>query len=118
MICAIAGARPAATARSSIAGFIASTTTSTSFFGVVAGIVCAGIGVAAVQPLLARVRARLDAEAGGMLPVLVEGAAALSAALSVVAPPIGVILVAALVWLLVAGRGRTHQKYAGLRILR
>jgi hypothetical protein len=53
-----------------------------------------------------------------MLPVLVEGAAALSAALSVVAPPIGVILVAALVWLLVAGRGRTHQKYAGLRILR
>jgi hypothetical protein len=31
---------------------------------------------------------------------------------------LGVILVAALVWLLVAGRGRSEQKYAGLRILR
>ena len=88
------------------------------WIGVIAGIVCAGIGVAAVQPLLRRVRARLDDQAGGVLPVLVEGVAALSAALSVVAPPIGVILVAALVWLLVAGRGRPEQKYAGLRILR
>jgi hypothetical protein len=88
------------------------------WIGVAAGLVCAGIGIAATQPLLARVRARLDAEAGGVLPVLVEGAAALAAVLSVVAPPVGVILVAALVWLLVAGRGRSEQKYAGLRILR
>jgi hypothetical protein len=88
------------------------------WIGVAAGIVCAGIGVAAVQPLLVRVRARLDAEAGGVLPVLVEGAAALAALLSVVAPPVGVILVAALLWLLLAGRGRSEQKYAGLRILR
>jgi hypothetical protein len=35
-----------------------------------------------------------------------------------VAPPIGVILLLALLWLLVAGRGREQQKYAGLRILR
>jgi hypothetical protein len=86
--------------------------------GVGAGIVCAAIGLAATRPLLARVRGRLDTEAGGLLPALVEGAAALAAALSVVAPPIGVILVAALLWLLVAGRGRDEQKYAGLRILR
>jgi len=38
--------------------------------------------------------------------------------LSVVAPPFGVILLLALLWLLVAGRGREQQKYAGLRILR
>jgi uncharacterized membrane protein len=88
------------------------------WIGVGAGIVCAAIGVAATQPLLARVRARLDAEASGVLPALVEGAAALAAALSVVAPPVGIILVAALLWLLLAGRGRSEQKYAGLRILR
>jgi hypothetical protein len=88
------------------------------WIGVGAGIVCAAIGIAATQPLLQRVRGRLDADAGGILPVLVDGAAALAAGLSVVAPPVGVILVAALLWLLVAGRGRSAQKYAGLRILR
>ena len=88
------------------------------WIGVGAGIVCAGIGIAATQPLLARVRARLDREAIGVLPALADGAAAIAAALSVIAPPVGVILVAALLWLLVAGRGRSEQKYAGLRILR
>ena len=88
------------------------------WIGVGAGVVCAAIGIAATAPLLARVRGRLDAEAGGLLPVLVDAAAALAAALSIVAPPVGVILVAALLWLLIAGRGRSEQKYAGLRILR
>jgi hypothetical protein len=37
--------------------------------------------------------------------------------LSVVAPPVGVIALAVLLWLLYAGRGRDEQKYAGLRIL-
>jgi hypothetical protein len=64
------------------------------------------------------VRARLDAEAAGALPLLAEGAAALAAGLSVVAPPVGVIVLGLLVWLLIAGRQRGEQKYAGLRILR
>ena len=88
------------------------------WIGIVAGVLCAAVGVAATRPLLTRVRTRLDADAGGLLPVLTEVAAAVAAGLSVIAPPIGVILVAALLWLLVAGRGRTEQKYAGLRILR
>jgi len=88
------------------------------WIGVVVGIVAALIGVAATQPLLARVRARLDDEAGGVLPVVSDGVAALAAALSVVAPPVGVIVVLALLWLLIAGRGRADRKYAGLRILR
>jgi cell division protein FtsW (lipid II flippase) len=88
------------------------------WIGVGAGIVCAAVGIAATQPLLARVRGRLDAEAGPILPLLTDAAAALAAALSIVAPPLGVILVAALVWLLIVGRGATEQKYAGLRILR
>ena len=88
------------------------------WIGIAVGIVCAGIAIAATQPLLARVRGRLDAGSGALLPLLTDVGAGLAAALSVVAPPVGVILVAALVWLLIAGRGRSEQKYAGLRILR
>ena len=88
------------------------------WIGIVIGVVCAAIGIAATQPLLARVRGRLDADSAGLLPVLVDGTAGFGAALSIVAPPVGVILLAALLWLLIAGRGRTERKYAGLRILR
>jgi hypothetical protein len=88
------------------------------WIGGAVGIVCALVGIAATQPLLGRVRGRLDAEAGGVLPFVADAVAALSAALSVVAPPIGVIVVLALLWLLIAGRGRSDRKYAGLRILR
>ncbi len=86
--------------------------------GLIGGVVCGAVGIAASVPLLRRVRARLDAEAAGALPWLAEGAAALAAALSVVAPPVGVIVLVFLVWLLLAGRRRADQKYAGLRILR
>ena len=86
--------------------------------GLIGGVVCAAVGIAASLPLLRRVRARLDAEAAGALPLLAEGAAALAAGLSVIAPPVGLIVLALLVWLLLAGRRRAEQKYAGLRILR
>jgi uncharacterized membrane protein len=86
--------------------------------GIVAGVVCAAVGVLATFPLLARVRARLDSDAATVLPLIGGAVAAIGAALSIVAPPIGVILLLALLWLLVAGRGREQQKYAGLRILR
>jgi hypothetical protein len=86
--------------------------------GLIGGAICAGVGILATQPLLARVRARLDAEAAGALPLVTEGAAVVSAVLSVLLPPVGVIVLALLLWLLIAGRGRSEQKYAGLRILR
>jgi uncharacterized membrane protein len=86
--------------------------------GIVAGVICAGVGVLATLPLLARVRARLDRDAVTALPLITAALAAVGAALSVLAPPFGVILLLALLWLLVAGRGREQQKYAGLRILR
>jgi hypothetical protein len=85
--------------------------------GLVGGVVCAAIGAAATAPLLTRVRARLDAGAASLLPTLVEGAAVVTAALSVVAPPVGLVAILLLLWLLYAGRGREEQKYAGLRIL-
>ena len=88
------------------------------WIGIAAGLVAAAVGIAATQPLLTRVRSRLDDDTRAILPALTEIAAAIGAGLSIVAPPIGVILVAALLWLLVVGRGRSEQKYAGLRILR
>jgi hypothetical protein len=86
--------------------------------GIVGGAICAVIGIAATRPLLTRVRARLDSESVGALSLIAEAAALLAAVLSVLAPPVGVIVLGLLLWLLVAGRGRGEQKYAGLRILR
>lgn len=86
--------------------------------GIVGGVICAAVGLVATGPLLARVRARLDAETRSFLPLFTELAAVLAAALSVVLPPVGIIVLAVLLWLLLAGRGRGAQKYAGLRILR
>ncbi|HET8979119.1 MAG TPA: hypothetical protein VFN87_13240 [Solirubrobacteraceae bacterium] len=86
--------------------------------GFVAGVACAAVGILATQPLLSRVRARLDADAAGALPVFAEGGAILSAILTVLLPPVGIIVLILLLWLLIAGRGRSEQKYAGLRILR
>jgi uncharacterized membrane protein YgdD (TMEM256/DUF423 family) len=86
--------------------------------GLIGGVVCAAVGIAASLPLLRRVRARLDAAAARALPILAEGAAAVTAGLSVIAPPVGGVVLVVLIWFLVAGRGRSEQKYAGLRILR
>jgi len=86
--------------------------------GWIAGAVCAAVAVLASVPYLNRVRARLDASVAATLPLYVEAVAILFAALSVLAPPVGPIGVLALLWLLLAGRGREQQKYAGLRILR
>jgi hypothetical protein len=88
----------------------------TAWPGWIAGVACAIVGLAATRPLVARVRSRLEDAAA--LPLYVEGLALLVAVLSVVAPPLGVVALAGLVWLLLAGRRRGEQKYAGLRILR
>jgi hypothetical protein len=86
--------------------------------GVIGGILCAAVGVLATRPLLARVRARLDDESAAALPVFAEAAALIGAVLSVLLPPVGILVLLLLLWLLIAGRGRGEQKYAGLRILR
>ncbi len=89
-----------------------------SWPGLIGGVVCAAVGIAASLPLLRRVRARLDADAASALPLLAEGAAAVAAGLSVIAPPVGAILLVVLVWFVISGRRRADQKYEGLRILR
>jgi hypothetical protein len=86
--------------------------------GLIGGVLFAALAGAAVRDLFTRTRARLDAEAAAALPVYAEGVAGLLAALSILIPPVSVIAVAFLVWLLVGGRRREGEKYAGLRILR
>jgi hypothetical protein len=90
----------------------------TTWPGLIAGVLCALLGAAATVPLLRRARARLDAEAAGATGLFAEGAALVVAALSVLAPPVGVLVVLALGWLLISGVRRGPQKYAGLRVLR
>jgi uncharacterized membrane protein YgdD (TMEM256/DUF423 family) len=86
--------------------------------GLIGGVICAGIGLLATRPLLERVRTRLDEQTASMLPVFSESGALVAAVLTVLLPPVGVVVLALLLWLLYAGRGRSEQKYAGLRILR
>jgi hypothetical protein len=86
--------------------------------GLIGGVLCAAVGAAATVPLLRRVRERLDQSAAAAVPAYAEMGALLFAVLSVLGPPIGVIGLLALMWLLVAGHRRDGRKYAGLRILR
>jgi hypothetical protein len=86
--------------------------------GVVLGAAAAALGFAAASDLFARVRRRLDAEAAAALPVYAEGIALAGAGLSILFPPLALVVVGALAWLLLGGRRREGEKYAGLRILR
>ncbi len=86
--------------------------------GAVAGLLCAALGYQAARQLFGRVRRRLDAQAAGALPVYAEGAAVAAAGLSILFPPLALVVIGALVWLLAGGRRREGEKYAGLRILR
>lgn len=86
--------------------------------GLPAGIVCALLASVATRTLLARVRGRLDREARAALPLYPEGAAAILAGLSILFPPLAIVGIGFLARLLYAGRKRSQEKYAGLRILR
>jgi hypothetical protein len=86
--------------------------------GMLVAVAAAVLGLLAVPPLFARVRTRLDAGAAGLLPLYREALALLAAGLSVLFPPLALLVIAGLAWLLSGGRRRQGEKYAGLRILR
>ncbi len=88
------------------------------WLGLIVGPAAAALGFVAARSLFGRVRARLDADAQGALPLYGEAAALLAAGLSVLFPPLGLVVVAVLAWLLVGGRRRAGEKHAGLRILK
>jgi hypothetical protein len=86
--------------------------------GIVVGAACAVLGLVATRSLFERVRGRLDAGAAAALPLYQEGLALVVAGLSIAFPPLAIVAIAFLVWLLIGSRRREGEKYAGLRILR
>jgi Domain of unknown function (DUF4126) len=86
--------------------------------GAIAGVACAALGFQAARSLFGRVRRRLDEQAANALPVYAEGAALGAAGVSILFPPLALLVIGALIWLLTGGRRRAGEKYAGLRILR
>ncbi len=78
--------------------------------GLVGGVACAAIGVAAPRTAAARGFARgSTGRPPAPCPLYTETVALLVAVLSVLAPPVGVIALAGLLWLLIAGRGREDR---------
>ena len=88
------------------------------WLAVVVGSACSALGFQAARSLFGRVRRRLDDQAAAALPVYAEGAALSVAGASILFPPLALAVLVALAWLLVGGRRRAGEKYAGLRILR
>ena len=86
--------------------------------GIVVGLAAAALGFFASRSLFNRVRARLDADTARALPVYREAVALAAAGLSVLFPPLALVVIVGLAFLLTGGRRRQGEKYAGLRILR
>jgi hypothetical protein len=86
--------------------------------GIVGGVAAAALGFFAARSLFSRVRRRLDPEAQSVLPAYGEAAGVVGAGLSVLFPPLAILVIGVLIWLLAGGRRRAGEKYAGLRILR
>ncbi len=89
-----------------------------AWFGLIAGPICAFLGWQAVGGLVERARRRLEGGAAALMTAYADGAALLLAAIAVFLPPVSILAIAAFVLLLVRGREREGEKYAGLRILR
>ena len=86
--------------------------------GIPLGVAFAGLGFTASRDLFTRVRGRLDPEARGALTVYADGVALIAAVLAILVPPLSIVVIGFLVWLLLGSRRREGEKYAGLRILR
>jgi len=89
----------------------------TWWYGLLIGLACAALGSAAARSLFGRVRTRLDTDAREALPIYAEGGALGAAGASVLFPPLAILVLGLLGWLVQGGRRRGQEKYAGLRIL-
>ena len=94
----------------------------TWWYGLILGAMIAYLASTVSRQLFARVRARFssagDAAAAAALPFYGEAAGLVVAGASVLLPPLSLVAIGFLVALLITGRRRSDQKYAGLRILR
>ena len=86
--------------------------------GLAAGAGCAALSFACAARLLSRARRRLAGQPGGYLAAYADGISLALAAISVVLPPAGYLLLAWFILLLMRVRDAAAGKYEGLRILR
>jgi Domain of unknown function (DUF4126) len=90
----------------------------TSWIGLLCGPLLAALGWLAIGGLVERVRVRLEPDQAALLTAYADGAALILAAIAIFVPPLALLAIPAFVLLLLGGRRREGQKYAGLRILR
>jgi hypothetical protein len=86
--------------------------------GLIAGPICAFLGWRAVGGLVERARRRLEGGAAALMTAYADAAALLLAAIAVFLPPVSILAIIAFVVLLLRGKRREGEKYAGLRVLR
>jgi hypothetical protein len=89
-----------------------------TWIGFLFGPLCAVLGWVAIGGLIERVRNRLEPDQAALLTAYADGAALVLAAIAVFVPPLGYLAIPGFVLLLLGGRRREGEKYAGLRILR
>jgi Domain of unknown function (DUF4126) len=89
-----------------------------AWIGLVFGPLCAALGWLAVGGLVERVRARLPADQAALVTAYADGAALILAAIAIFVPPLAYLAIPGFLVLLLGGRRREGEKYAGLRILR
>src|SRR5262245_3608399 len=100
------------------AGALADGGSNSTWPGIVAGVACAALAWVAVGGLIERARMRLDQSAAALLTAYADGAALILAAVAIFLPPLSFLALVGFVLLIVGGRRREGEKYAGLRILR
>src|SRR5215210_8363354 len=88
------------------------------WIGLILGPFCAVLGWVAVGGLVERVRSRLEPDQAALLTAYADVAALLLAAIAIFVPPLAFLAIPGFVMLILGGRRREGQKYAGLRILR
>lgn len=86
--------------------------------GLVVGAACAAFAFLAAGAIAGGALERLEDGAAPALAAYLAGVALLAAAASILFPPLALLVLAGLAWLLAGTRRRAGEKYAGLRILR
>jgi hypothetical protein len=94
----------------------------TWWYGLIIGALVAYLASRVSRSIFSRVRARFasagDSQAAAALPFYGEATGLVVAGASILFPPLALVAIGFLVALLITGRRRGEQKYAGLRILR
>jgi hypothetical protein len=86
--------------------------------GVLVGLAGGLVAALAAGGLVGGAVRRADAGSGAAIPAIVALLAGLLAGLSILLPPVSLVALAALMWLVGARRRRAARKHEGLRILR